>query len=69
MARALEMGVVAEGVETEDQVRHLRGLGCDRAQGYYFGRPGEAATITPLLRSADPPWSSLPPGRQPAPRA
>jgi EAL domain-containing protein (putative c-di-GMP-specific phosphodiesterase class I) len=69
MARALEMVVVAEGVETEDQVRCLQELGCDRAQGYYYGRPVEAAVITPLLRSADPPWSSLPPGRQPVPGA
>jgi diguanylate cyclase (GGDEF)-like protein/PAS domain S-box-containing protein len=53
MARALEMGVVAEGVETERQVQCLRELGCERAQGYFFGRPAEAAEITPLLRSAD----------------
>lgn len=39
MARALEMAVVAEGVETEDQLRRLRALACDQAQGYYLCRP------------------------------
>jgi diguanylate cyclase (GGDEF)-like protein/PAS domain S-box-containing protein len=53
MARALELGVVAEGVETERQVECLRELGCERAQGFYFGRPAAAAQITPMLRRAD----------------
>jgi EAL domain-containing protein (putative c-di-GMP-specific phosphodiesterase class I) len=64
MAQALEMGVVAEGVETEDQVECLRALGCDRAQGFFFGRPGEASSITPLLRSADPAWTPVPASRE-----
>src|SRR3954453_16172170 len=34
MARALDMTTVAEGVETEGQVRRLRQLGCERVQGY-----------------------------------
>lgn len=38
MAKSLELVVVAEGVETEDQARALASLGCDMAQGYYFGR-------------------------------
>ena len=57
MARALELGVIAEGVETELQVECLRELGCDRGQGFWFGRPRPAAEVTPLLRSglAEPP--------------
>lgn len=39
MADALGVGVVAEGVETAAQAARLRELGCDLAQGYYFGRP------------------------------
>ena len=39
IADHLEVPVVAEGVETEDQFRMLRDLGCDTVQGYYFARP------------------------------
>ncbi len=39
MADALGMQVVAEGVETEAQLAHLKTLGCDYIQGYLFGKP------------------------------
>jgi len=39
LARDLGMRVVAEGVETHDQVERLIALGCDDAQGFWFGRP------------------------------
>jgi EAL domain-containing protein (putative c-di-GMP-specific phosphodiesterase class I) len=39
LARALKLNTVAEGVETEEQLRQLRLLGCDEMQGYLFGRP------------------------------
>lgn len=49
MARALDVEVVAEGVETEFQVATLRDLGCKQAQGYYYARPMAAAELTTLL--------------------
>jgi diguanylate cyclase (GGDEF)-like protein len=39
LARALKLNTVAEGVETEEQLRQLRFLGCDEMQGYLFGKP------------------------------
>ena len=51
LARALDMAVVAEGIETEEQHRILLGLGCEFGQGYLFGRP------TPFTR---PPGAGAP---------
>jgi len=39
MAKALDMRVIAEGVETDQQLRALRLLECDEIQGYVFSRP------------------------------
>lgn len=39
MAKLLDMTVVAEGVETRDQLSFLRGAGCDCIQGFYFSKP------------------------------
>lgn len=52
MTRALSMNVVAEGVETEQQLAQLRELGCHQAQGYYFARPMPAVQMTALLEDA-----------------
>ena len=49
MARSLGVDVVAEGVETEEQLRELQRLGCNRAQGYLLARPMPAAAVTRLL--------------------
>jgi diguanylate cyclase (GGDEF)-like protein/PAS domain S-box-containing protein len=49
MARALEMDVIAEGVETEEQMASLRGLGCGVAQGFLLGRPLPASDIDALV--------------------
>ncbi len=39
MARSLKMTTTAEGVETSDEAELIRNLGCDKIQGFYFGRP------------------------------
>ena len=39
LAHALDLGVIAEGVETEEQLARLRGMNCEAAQGYYFAKP------------------------------
>ena len=52
MGRSLGISVLAEGVETEEQMRHLRDIGCEAAQGYFFGRPAPAATARQWLNPA-----------------
>ncbi|HEX8291974.1 MAG TPA: EAL domain-containing protein [Pyrinomonadaceae bacterium] len=49
LARSLDMAVVAEGVETADQLRQLGELGCDYGQGYLFSRPVGAGQAAELL--------------------
>ena len=39
MVRRLDLSIVAEGVETAEQVEFLKEIGCDVVQGYYFSRP------------------------------
>lgn len=39
MANKLELGIIAEGVETKEQVELLQGIGCDQVQGYYYAKP------------------------------
>jgi diguanylate cyclase (GGDEF)-like protein len=45
LAHALRLNTVAEGVETEEQLRQLRLLGCDEMQGYLYGRPVPVETF------------------------
>ncbi len=49
MAKSLGLEVVAEGVETEEQLNFLRELGCDEMQGYYFSPPVPAADFSRML--------------------
>jgi diguanylate cyclase (GGDEF)-like protein/PAS domain S-box-containing protein len=55
LAHAFEMRVVAEGVESLDQLAALRAMGCDRAQGFLMGRPLPADEVTALIRT-HPAW-------------
>ena len=52
ISRALGIRVVAEGVETAEQLATMRALGCDSLQGYYLARPVEAAGIAATMRAA-----------------
>ena len=49
MAHSLNIRVVAEGVETEEQLHFLHGRGCDEYQGYYFSRPVPSAEFIAKL--------------------
>lgn len=51
MAHGLGLEVVAEGVETEDQLIRLRQMQCEYAQGYLFSRPIEADAFSKLLQT------------------
>jgi EAL domain-containing protein (putative c-di-GMP-specific phosphodiesterase class I) len=54
LARSMSLTVVAEGVETDEQVASLRDLGCDLVQGFYFSPPVPPEEARKLL--ADPPF-------------
>jgi len=58
MAHGLDKNVVAEGVETIEQLDFLRERGCDVAQGYFLARPLSAAAMTELLLGRIPDSSS-----------
>ncbi len=51
MARALALRVVAEGVETDEQLAILRSLGCDEYQGYLFSKPLPADVLASRLKA------------------
>ena len=56
MASALNMAVVAEGIETQYQLDVLKDLGCEYGQGYLFGRPLNAVDTEQLLKTT---WAGL----------
>ena len=50
LARWMNLGVVAEGVETREQLDRLREIGCDYVQGYFFSRPLPCEDYEQMLR-------------------
>jgi EAL domain-containing protein (putative c-di-GMP-specific phosphodiesterase class I) len=53
LAHHLKLDVIAEGVETAEQLAQLQALGCEYGQGYYFSRPVDAETAGDLIET----WS------------
>ncbi|MGA2043415.1 MAG: EAL domain-containing protein [Roseiarcus sp.] len=62
MARNLDLRVVAEGIETAEELAFLRARGCEEGQGYYFSRPVLPDQIVELLKAG------IPRAEVPAPR-
>ncbi len=62
MARVFKLEVLAEGVETAQQIEFLRGHGCDFYQGFYFHRPAPLGQIEPWLVAAPELWPKDPAG-------
>jgi sensor c-di-GMP phosphodiesterase-like protein len=54
LARALDLQIIAEGVETFEQVTHLRQFGINAAQGYVFAPPLPGSAFLELIRRIDP---------------
>ena len=61
LAHSLHLQITSEGIETQDQWRHLQALGCERGQGYLFARPQTPEALAAIL-------SDTPLVRQPAPQ-
>jgi diguanylate cyclase len=59
LAHSLRLKVVAEGVETPEQLAHLKRLGCDQYQGYQFRAPAPAAAIEAMMRATGGPDRTL----------
>jgi EAL domain-containing protein (putative c-di-GMP-specific phosphodiesterase class I) len=55
MGKSLHMRVVAEGVETREQLSMLQEYGCPQGQGYYFSRPVPAVDFGHLLKHGERP--------------
>lgn len=59
MADSLNLDVIAEGVETEEQRAFLRNIGCNRFQGYLFGRPVPVMQMETLMLGLQPSQSNM----------
>lgn len=49
LGKSLEIPVLAEGVETHQQLEFLHSVDCEEVQGYYFGRPASAELIRKII--------------------
>jgi diguanylate cyclase (GGDEF)-like protein/PAS domain S-box-containing protein len=67
LAHNLGMDIIAEGVETVQQLAALKSLGCEYAQGYYFGKPTDRETAWSLIapRAAELPAAAVVVGNSP----
>jgi EAL domain-containing protein (putative c-di-GMP-specific phosphodiesterase class I) len=54
LAKNLGLSIIAEGVETEDQLKQLINLECEEAQGYLLSRPVESSVASDLLAAEKP---------------
>jgi len=54
MGKALNIRVIAEGVETPEQLKFLKEHGCFEFQGYLFSRPMAANALTEMIHNASP---------------
>ena len=52
MAHSLELGIIAEGVETLEQLEFLQQIGCDAYQGYYYSPPVPIGQFNQLLQDS-----------------
>ncbi len=50
MGRSLNLDVIAEGVETPIQADFLRALGCNKVQGFLYGKPMESGDLELLIK-------------------
>ncbi|MEM7353358.1 MAG: EAL domain-containing protein [Acidobacteriota bacterium] len=62
LAHNMQMRVMAEGVETLDQLQQLIALDCELAQGYFFAKPLAPGAVEDLLESGPTPFASFPAG-------
>jgi diguanylate cyclase (GGDEF)-like protein len=67
LGHSLGLKVIAEGVETADQLAYLASRGCDEMQGYLFSKPIPADDFAALVRSRNGALSGLEPAAQPGP--
>jgi len=51
LGQGMGLRIVAEGVEALDQLKALRAMGCERAQGFLFGEPVDASVLEEQLRA------------------
>jgi EAL domain-containing protein (putative c-di-GMP-specific phosphodiesterase class I) len=57
MGRTMNIETTAEGVETDEQARHLRAEGCTQLQGFLYSKPRPAADVAAMLdEQADRAW-------------